>query len=836
MAAEYSVGVCKELENRFRAAGLHRPMRITRYDPGAQLTYEVTSVAQAVKATVSLVVENFVGGGFAGQVYQVKIQDIQGDGAAAGGMDGLQVGGLYAMKILVPPSGFARLFRNMLYWIGFQGPFQLQVNPAAARAGALWQKFIRRAASARFGGENAVVDIYATFIDQNLGSCGELSEWVEGRTWRLEVDDRMDMLRQTRRGKAVEAEAGSPEYRAKRKFMREFVRLLYDMGAYEFARQYEWSTCKSQPNCLKRKGAEGDPGAGLVAVDFRAGLALLPFLPMSPGDFKLIARGLVRGSLVQFDRGSTRKLDAFVQEQGEAFIDMRRMLDELKEQEDIYRNSVPDITHNHVRLLYRAKLWSTMLDSAVTGWRVRNFIDEQHEPRLRGSKLLTLLFFTIGLIPFLGRLLRRAWARADWRSHYASILTSFDYLKRAIRARAIEKIIDWHRKGRISAERAQRFAEEPWRYFCHLPLSVLPSGLHRFFTDAEFARGKLHYIFVHPIRLYFNSELRQQWLQEMVSEGRRKHMLSDADAEVILSQITEPYIQKYLISLVVHLMTLPVSEIVMLLVTVIYVLMRPDLSWNEAGKIAVGIFAVWQVIPISPGSLIRGFYVIGLIIKERNFKDYTIAVFLSFFRVIGYLAFPIQMTYRYPVLARFMAAHWATEAVHIVPVFGERGALLEHWVFCLFYNWPLTIRRRMRRRAEIRASMKPRYWHGGLCAVGAAGVLALADYVHLGRAGALPGLKDIWWLVGAASLACGAAVTLGAGGAPLWKRLIAAIVCGVASAMLYTAAAAALGFGEGLIETAGLVKACAWRVFVFAIVWPIGAIAAELKLPDPDLQ
>jgi hypothetical protein len=114
--------------------------------------------------------------------------------------------------------------------------------------------------------------------------------------------------------------------------------------------------------------------------------------------------------------------------------------------------------------------------------------------------------------------------------------------------------------------------------------------------------------------------------------------------------------------------------------------------------------------------------------------------------------------------------------------------------------------------------------------------LVLADYVHLGRAGALPGLKDIWWLVGAASLACGAIVTLGAGGAPLWKRLIAAIVCGAASAMLYTAAAAALGFGEGLIETAGLVKACAWRVFVFAIVWPIGAIAAELKLPDPDLQ
>jgi hypothetical protein len=75
-------------------------------------------------------VDKFVGGGFAGQVYRVKILDIEsGDGA----IEGLEVGGIYAIKILIPPSNFSRLFRNVLYWIGFQGPFQLQVNPFAAR-------------------------------------------------------------------------------------------------------------------------------------------------------------------------------------------------------------------------------------------------------------------------------------------------------------------------------------------------------------------------------------------------------------------------------------------------------------------------------------------------------------------------------------------------------------------------------------------------------------------------------------------------------------------------------------------------------------------------------
>ena len=363
---DYSIEVCGELAERFRRAQVCRPMRVSRYEPGTELTYQVRGFAGNSAASVRLAVERFVGGGFAGQVYRVKVLRIDG-----GEIAGLEAGGCYAMKILVPPSGFSRVFRDTLYWVGFQGPFQLQANPAAARAGALWQKIIRRAAQIKFGDERAVVDIYGTFVDEQLGSCGELSEWVDGRTWRLEVDDRLDLLSRWRKGKVVDEDRlGSPEYRAKKEFMGEFVGLLHEMGAHEFARQYEWSTCKSQPNSLKRQGAEEDPAAGLVAVDFRAGLALLPFLPMSPGDVKLIFQGIGRGSLVQFDRGSLDRLEGFVALHKAEFADMQGTLAELKEAERIYRDSVPDITHNHVRLLTSGRLWKTMLDSAVTGWKV----------------------------------------------------------------------------------------------------------------------------------------------------------------------------------------------------------------------------------------------------------------------------------------------------------------------------------------------------------------------------------------------------------------------------------------------------------------------------------
>ena len=819
MSKEYSVEVCRQLEAGFHAAKLHRPMRISRYDAGTELTYDVSGIDRDEKSKVHLLVEKFVGGGFAGQVYRVKITGIEGT------IDGIEVGKVYAIKILIPPSGFSRLFRNLLYWVGFQGPFQLQVNPAAARAGALWQKLIRRGAKIRFGDENAVVDIYGTFVDDKQGSCGELREWVEGRTWRLEVDDRLDLLKKWQRGEKVdEQQVGSPEYRAKRKFMSEFVRLLHDMGAYEFARQYEWSTCKSQPNALKRQGTDDDPAGGLVAVDFRAGLALLPFLPMSPGDFKLIFKGLMRGSLVQFDRGNLKKLEAFVRKHSEEFAGTNKMLEDLKTAEQIYRDSLPDITHNHVRLLYSGKLWSTMLDSAVTGWKVRNLVDERHEWLFRRSRILTLLFFAIGLIPFLGKIIRRSWGREDWRKHYAAMMKSWDYFKRALRGRIAEKVIDWHRAGRLNSEKAPEVAAEFSLFFCHLPLSILPTGLHRVLTDKKYAKERLAYYFVRPVRLYFNAELREQWLREMMTEGQKKHMLSDDDARVIVSQIGEPFIQKYLKSLAVHVCTLPVTQIVSVTVAGIYYITHYDQP--NAWAIGLGIIGLFQVVPISPGSLTRGLYVLYLVIKERNFKDYNIAMFLGFFKYIGYLAFPIQMTYHYPALSRFMAGHWATEGTHIVPVFGERGALLEHWIFYLFYNWPLTIRRRMRKRAEVRALQKPRYWHAALCVVAMAGIFALTDNIYHRNLGEIPSLRDIWWLVILAPLICGAAVTLGCRGAALSKRIVTAAVCGVLAGVLYA------GVSVLLSRDGGIVASCIWRMFIFTILSTIGAITTEIKLPD----
>ena len=811
--ADYSATTWQSLKTAFAATRVQRPMRIDRYEAGTELTLPVRGVWPDYEATIRVKLGKFVGGGFAGQVYQIEILEID---SPAGDIPGLAVGGPYAMKIMKPPSRFSQWFRDTVYKIGFQSPFQLEVNPQAARSGALWQKFIRRAAALEFKDEGAVNDILVTFVDENLGSCGEISDWVDGRVWTFEVNDHLDAKPEERAALGC-----SPEFYAKKDFMDRFVKLLHQIGAREFARQYEWWTCKSQPNVLKRHDAGDGPADGLTAVDFRAGLALLPFLPMSPGDFKLILVGLAHGSLVQFDRGSLKKLRVYVEAHPEAFADMHGALDELAVDEEAYRNSQVDVTHNHVRLLTSPKLWKGIIGATRTAWRVRNETDDVTDKKLRSAPMQALLFTLVGMVPMLAKLGALAilvscfrtsqWGassiipmillffglpavarfgktlmgRTDMRKHYARMRVDRAYCKRALRAHVIEKTMGYLRAGRMSEATALGMIENPLRYLLHRPLSILPVFLHRMVTDGAWAKGWVTNTLLHPIRLYFNADAREQWLRDMIAEGRRKHMLSEADAEKILSRLDEPFIQKYLKSLAVHVCTLPITQVVSVIVAIWYVAAHPEQSWAQAWGTAGAILVAFQLVPVSPGSLVRGLYVVYLVIRDRSFKDYNIAVFLGFFKYIGYLAFPIQMAYRYPALARFMAGHWATGAVHVVPVFGEHGALMEHGVFNTFYNFPLTVRRRQGELAIIRQDRTPRYWQAALFALLGAGVLAGVDALFGWKAGALPEMSNIWYAVVPMTFLVGFFTARFANGLAAPKRVLLGMAAGVLMGLLY---------------------------------------------------
>jgi len=861
MPAEYAPETIRALEAVFAAQNVVRPFRRQRYEPGTVLEYEIRGVYPDGRARAALEILKFVGGGFAGQVYRVVPRSVE---PVEGRVEGLEAGRVYALKILIPPSGFSARIRNLFYGFGFQAPFSLQSLVAAGRSQALWQKFIRRAARVEFERDGAVVDIVGTFRDDCLGSYGELSEWVDGRMWRFEVDDDLDARRKWKPGEPGDG-AGSPEYRTKREFMKRLVALMRRMGAIELARQYEWWSLKSQPNAMKRAASDPDPRAGLVAVDFRAGMTLTPFNPQCPADFKLILQGLGRGRFVQFDKGDFRKLGRYLEDHAASFADLQPAFEELKREDAAYRDSLIDVTSHHVRL-FSGRLRRRIMDGFREGWRVRNITDDAAAAGLKKSGLLSFLFllapwaalatpllfvfawpgkvwwkYPSWLLPlFLAPLVRKLWGRNDLRRHYGRMLSSPRYFLKAGRARIAEAMVRWVRTGRASEKRALGIANAPWRYYLQLSLSVFPPGFHRFLTEKEYFRERIRAMFVVPFRLLVRPAERERWMIEMIDQGEKNGLLTAPEAGRIKGQVKEPYIQKYLKSLAVHAATLFVSETVFLTAAVVYILTHPELSWQAATLRAGLIIGALNLLPISPGSLVRGFYVIGLMIKERNFKDYNIALGVSFLKVLGYLAFPIQMTYRYPDLARFMAGHWANEAVHRVPVFGEKGAWLEHFVFDAFYNFPLTLRRRIRTRAERRAGERKRAWTTPLVVLAAAALLGTLTAGFTAISGGPPAFRRMWGLGIWIPFLAGAAIARTASGLRMGRRVVWGMIGGAALGLFAGVApyVKALGpyFGTAVVAEnvplgLAIAKSGVGFLLLFGVLGLIGAVIAETRRP-----
>lgn len=194
-------------------------------------------------------------------------------------------------------------------------------------------------------------------------------------------------------------------------------------------------------------------------------------------------------------------------------------------------------------------------------------------------------------------------------------------------------------------------------------------------------------------RLARHPPLREAWLLEKVEEGVLAGQLSEAEAARIRAQAADPDVQLYLHCLFVHICMLPVTPIVVLLGAALYDLWH-GLGLAESIRIITTWLAVFAVVPLSPGSLARGLYVVGVVVRRKMARRLKVALFLSFWRYVGYLAFPLQMAATFPALSRFMAAQWATHAVHHIPYYGAPGGRLEHMVFDLFFNLPLSWARR----------------------------------------------------------------------------------------------------------------------------------------------
>ena len=118
---------------------------------------------------------------------------------------------------------------------------------------------------------------------------------------------------------------------------------------------------------MVRRGVSAKEAAGAVHSDMERGFIRADVVHYE--DF------IARGSLVQFDRGDIGALDAYVAGHAGGFAGVEGAVEDLKAADAAYRDSLPDVTHHHINLLVRPRLWTAIHRAWVRGWEIRRMAE-----------------------------------------------------------------------------------------------------------------------------------------------------------------------------------------------------------------------------------------------------------------------------------------------------------------------------------------------------------------------------------------------------------------------------------------------------------------------------
>lgn len=627
------------------------------------------------------------GSGFGGQVYQALplaglIDDPCMDGATFP----------VALKILVPQATWKRIFRDLLFRLSYQTSFAPRLRPEALRCGLIWQELVRTAAGLEFGTKSLVARPYGYFWDARLASYVEIHQWVEGRAVRYEADDHLLLRWLGRTNEILDSEISR-----KRACMAALVKLCQNMGALGLARQYEWYTLVSQANLITRS-SRYDGQTEFAGVDWRPGLAVPFFLPLSPVHASIIWHGFFRGVYTHYDEVDFKRLDAYLQTHADEFEPFAPLIHQLKEDDARYRAGLPDLWNAPERLLHQVDARRQVRVAAIEDWRRLGRISEYEAAQMRAGGGRFYFFFILDNTPLVARAMMRWLGNEIYRQHIRRFWIEASYRKQTLASQRNCDLMDWQARGRISLERADLLASSMNAYLVDKIIwSWLPGGFHRYATDHSKRKQAVQVLVVQPLRLLVDGTFRQSWLDEVLVHQLHKGILSSEQVERLRAQVKEQRMQGFLRDLGLTIGLEFFAKLLYLLLAVY--------GFNTQNFLPLGIAALG---PIAPSGIVRMIYVLaqlinGLpaILRARDYKLFwarMLGLAVAPWRFVGNLFAPLEMFAYYNAMSLVLGDYLVSKMVAMVPVLGGRGKILEYWTLNLIYNLPLSVRRMMEER------------------------------------------------------------------------------------------------------------------------------------------
>jgi hypothetical protein len=587
------------------------------------------------------------------------------------------------------------MFRNVLYWAGFQSPFPYQYDEDAARSVVWLTEILKDVCAVEFGSPGIINDCYGTFWSDHVGAYGEVNEWVQGSVTDPVLDKEIfirnaknaEIRRRIAQGEATKEDLIEPcdEVSRKRVFMDRLVALCGELGIEDMARQVYWWTGASQPNVMTRRPSQRPDGApDFVWIDRRPGL---PGFITSPGDFVLLPKAIIRGSIPPFDRINFEKLRAWPKAPDRARWES--LVDRLEEADRRYRDGQVDLFSHHARLLFDRKLLGRIRDSRLDCWEKAERIDASTRAILAENPLLLLLHMIVILLPFVGARLQKLIGNGAWRKAVGDFILDTRYRDKVLFEARAYRIWTWLLEERTTSARARICYHKLGAYLkdwlCYF---WAPASWQRFFTDQAVQNDLLKRFFTSPFRYVFSTSYRAKvntdWMHAQTLADVKRGYISAEDAERLIAVAGDRPLQQYITGIIYTATVKPVSEISYVFGFIVLVQSYlKDL--RGLGLWIVPIVAA--LLSISPAGVLRFLYALVMGILNPKVPYWT-AIVMAPIRGVGDLAFPAQMAKTYPAFASYLLTSSVCKLAEHIPVFGERGGLLAIWTVTVLLSWP----------------------------------------------------------------------------------------------------------------------------------------------------
>jgi hypothetical protein len=683
------ISMCQELHSRVEQDSILVPAHRHCYFQGEMLNAHVFGLDGRCLGHECFRIGSYQGSGFGGQVYQaLPLAGLIRDSFMNGAVEPI------VLKVLTPRATWKRAFRDLLFRLSYQTSFAPRLREEALRCGLIWQELIRKAAGLELGTDSFVSRPYGYFWDEWLASFVEIHQWIESRAVRYEVDDQL-----LQRWLGLTKEIPDSEMSRKRACMAALVYLCRKIGAVGLARQYEWYTLVSQANLLTRSSL-CDGQAEFAGVDWRPGLAVPFFLPLSPVHASIIWQGLFSGVYVHYDEVNFDRLKAYVQTHADSFEPLKTLIQQLMADDARYRAGLPDLWNSPDHLLHQLEGRRQVRMAAIEDWRRLRRISSGEAVRLQVDRWRFYLYFLLDSMPLIGGVMMHWLGDVSFRQHVRRFWCDASYRRDTLRRQRSCDLLEWKAQGRISQEHAEILAGSIISYLMDkIILSYLPGGLQRFVTDPGVRKNVVQGLIIQPVRLLVDVGFRRIWLDEILAQQMQKGIITKLQVERLHDQVSERRLQGFLRDLGLTI-ALELFAKLLYLVLVMYGL-------RTRNFLPLGIAAFG---PIAPSGILRAVYVLvelivdlPAILRQKEHKLFwtrLLGLVTAPWRLVGNLFAPLEMFTYYNEMSLVLGDYLVSKMVRVVPVLGGRGMILEFWAFNLTFNLPLSIRKMLEERVK----------------------------------------------------------------------------------------------------------------------------------------